>query len=191
MITAEEAADTIRLLVPGFVALKVFYAFGLRTRRSDLEWTVWSVLAAAVIDLLVGPARDQHVVWLDRIPEFLTGLVLAIGLGLVLIVGWRVLIGLRPRLRDQASRMAWDAVLSQPHWVQIWTNGGKTISGKVALIADPVETDDLDLYVTEPAWVDAKLNVLPMDGVEGVVVARSDIAFIQVFPNSHGSEQAN
>ena len=49
MISAVQVADTLALLVPGFVALKIFYWFGQRTKRADWEWALWSILIAAPI----------------------------------------------------------------------------------------------------------------------------------------------
>jgi hypothetical protein len=180
VITASEAAETLRLLVPGFVALTVFYWLGLRTKRTDLEWTLWSLLAAAVIDALIDPL--VHLLpGLAHVPRLLIGLTLGVVVGLLLAVAWHLLIGRVPTLRVRASRMAWDAILPKPHWVQVWTTDGKTVSGKVALLADPVETDELDLYLTEPAWIDASNKPVEMAGVEGFLIARSSIAYIQVF----------
>lgn len=186
MIAAQEVADTLRLLIPGFVALKVFYLLGLRTKRSDLEWTLWSVLTAAIIGPLVTPIGTMILGTApgDDDPARL-GIALLIGAlgGLAGAVAWWLLVRLSPQIRMRASRLAWDAVLpSRPSWVQIWTSDGKTISGRVALVADPVESDALDLYVTDPAWIDSDNHVLPMTGVEGVLIDRSQITFMQVQP---------
>ena len=45
---AEIVAGVI-LLAPGFVALKVFYLLGAQRRRSQWEWTTWSVIASLPI----------------------------------------------------------------------------------------------------------------------------------------------
>jgi hypothetical protein len=173
VITAEQAADTLRLLVPGFIALKIFYLFGLRTRRSDLEWVIWSVLAAAAIDAVVRliPAGG---------PTLLIAVALAVLFGLAAAVLWRLVASRRPAIRERSARMAWDAVLSKPRWVQVWMRDGLTISGHTDLVADPVETDVLDLYLKDAAWIGADNEVVPMTGVEGVVIGRDAIAFVQV-----------
>jgi hypothetical protein len=181
LITAEQAADTLRLLIPGFVALKVFYVLGLRTRRSDLEWALWSLLVAALLDGIAN--------WLIGYVPGLAGssFVLSLLLGVALAAGgaaaWSSAVSKTPALRARSSRMAWDAVLPDPHWVQVYTTDATVISGKVRYVADPTETDELDLYITEPAWVDAAGNVVEMSGVDGVLIGRDAISLIQVMPN--------
>ena len=59
MISAEQVADTLRLLVPGFVALKVFYWFGLRTKRADWEWTLWAILISSPIALAAAVIAER------------------------------------------------------------------------------------------------------------------------------------
>lgn len=178
MISASDAADTLRLLVPGFLALKIFYVFGLRTRRSDLEWTLWSVLTAALIAALV----DGVVAVVPSFADVRLALALVAGVvtGILLSAAWTAATRYVPWARARASRMAWDVILPEPHWVQVWTTDSKTISGKVAYVADPIESDDLDMYIVDPAWVDENRNVLPMTGVEGILIDRSNIAFVQV-----------
>ena len=78
--------------------------------------------------------------------------------------------------------MAWDAVLTRPGWVQVHTTDGKVFLGKVRLVADPVEVDDLDLYITDVTWVDADGNERPMTGVEGILIARENVSLVQVIP---------
>ena len=50
VVTAPQVVDTLRLLVPGFVLLKAFYIVGLRTKRSDAQWVIWSILAAVPVN---------------------------------------------------------------------------------------------------------------------------------------------
>lgn len=178
MVSAGEVADTIKLLAPGFVALKIFYQFGLRTRRTDLEWTLWSVLAAFVI-APVGPWLTEQ---LDRdIEPIWLALVVGAVLGIALSMGWIALVRVWPGARLYVSRMAWDAVLPNSRWIQVWTSDGRTVSGAVRNIADPAETDELDLYVEQPAWVDDAGNVTDMTGIEGLLIARDKIEYIQTF----------
>lgn len=49
ILTAEEVVAAISYLIPGFIALKIFYVFAFRSKRSDLEWAVWSLLGSAAI----------------------------------------------------------------------------------------------------------------------------------------------
>src|ERR1700693_792132 len=52
LVSADEVAATLRLVVPGFVALSVFYWFGLAVKRPDWRWTVWSLLASVPLTWL-------------------------------------------------------------------------------------------------------------------------------------------
>jgi Family of unknown function (DUF6338) len=47
--SADDVVAVITWLVPGFIALKILYVFGFRSKRSDLEWAVWSLIGSAVI----------------------------------------------------------------------------------------------------------------------------------------------
>jgi hypothetical protein len=167
---------TLRFVVPGFVALKLFYVFGLRTRRTDLELTLWSVLVAAVINAFVERLTP---------PDVATRLALALvsaatGAG-VAVAAWRMIVRRRPQTAAGISPRAWDAILGVPHWVQIWTTSGRVIHGRPRIVSESVETDTLDLYLEEVAWVDVERRQrIPMDGAAGVLVAESSIDFIQV-----------
>ena len=216
MIDAQQVADTLRLLIPGFVALKVFYWFGQRTKRADWEWALWSVLVAApiaaaanwlaglfgspsssltklVVDCGIanGSAKsgeDLRTALTRCVNDALAAhnadlrLLISVVLGIVgalaAVVLWRRLAKSVPRLREQAAMQAWDAVLSQPHWVQMKV-GDLVYSGKVDIVADPVETEDLDIYIREPAIISGS-QVIELRQTEGILVARDDIAWVQV-----------
>jgi len=50
VFSASDIRDTLLLLAPGFLALKIFAWRGFQIRRTDLEWTMWSLLVAGVIN---------------------------------------------------------------------------------------------------------------------------------------------
>ena len=112
--------------MPGFLALKVFYVFGLRTRRTDLEWTLWSLLAAAVIDAAVGAVIFVAPA-IVAVPRLVLALIIAIAAGFSLAGGWYLIGRVWPVARQRASRMAWDAILPHPQYVQIWMTDGNAI----------------------------------------------------------------
>jgi uncharacterized protein YegP (UPF0339 family) len=59
ILTAEQVVQVATVLLPGFVALKILYAFGFRSKRTDLEWAVWSLLGSlALAPLIAGLARQ-------------------------------------------------------------------------------------------------------------------------------------
>ena len=228
MITADQVAATIRLLIPGFVLLKVFYLVGQRTKRADWEWTLWSVLASVPIGLIasslaerLGASRSDLVSSIadcaanqasgkvaadvkvavatcagDSLTAHNPGLELAIALLIALAAGlvaagtWRVVCKWSPRLQQKASLQAWDAVLRQPHWVQIKV-GDLIYSGKVETVADPVETETLDIYITEPAIVNAQGDVMELTATKGVLLTRDKIDWIQVLQPTAGTSGSN
>jgi hypothetical protein len=185
-MSAAEAQATLEYLVPGFVALKLFYVVGLRTRRSDLSWTVLSVAAAAGLNGVVAFVGVTDFSW--RV-AWATGL----GLVLALVAGWvwRSIRG-RPtfrRMKETFDRQAWDALWGEPAWVQVWVREGPVVFGAWRVSADSVETDDLDIYVTSPSWVDRVTGErTPASGSAGIWIAAGDIQLIQLLDSDVKAE---
>jgi hypothetical protein len=175
-VSLADLEGALRLVVPGFVALKVFSLLALRSRRTDLELTLWSLLVAVFIDATV-----SHFSPSDDLIRLVEACALGGVLGIGSALGWRALSGRFRSLRATLSRSAWDAVLAQPQWVQIWLNDGHVIFGHPTVIANSAETDDLDVYVEDPQWVDATTGARsPMAGVAGVYLPATSISFVQL-----------
>jgi hypothetical protein len=176
MVSADDVVATLRFLVPGFVALRVFYWFGLRTKRTDLELTLWGLLTAAVIDAIASLANPG-----DGTIRLLLAIGIAVGLGALGSLAWIEASGRWPTLTQEASPTAWEGVLGEPHWVHVWNTSGEMIFGYVRILALASETDEPDLYLEEPEWVDQKTGTrTPIAGTEGLIIKRSDIRMIQV-----------
>jgi hypothetical protein len=176
MVSADDVVATLRFLVPGFVALRVFYWFGLKTKRTDLELTLWSLLAAAIIDAIASLANPG-----DGTFRLLVALGIAVALGAVGSAAWVEASGRWPTLIEEASPTAWEGVLDKAHWVHVWNTTGEVIFGNVRILGLAAETDDLDLYLENPAWVDQNTGKrTPIEGTEGLIIKRSDIRMIQV-----------
>ncbi len=188
-ISIADALSTLAVLLPGFIALKVFYVAGIRTRRSDAEWFAWSLLAAAPIAGAAALLRDAVVGWGWRWatdgPDLLfLGFALTLGLaaGVLLVALWGPVIRRWPRLATGARLQAWDTALASGGWVTVFTQSGHAVFGALGEIADSAQTDDLDLYLTCPAWYDTEADrLLSMEPVEGVLIARSEMTLIQKF----------
>lgn len=181
-MSAADIDATIRYLIPGFVAIKVFTFFGLPGRRTDLELTLWSLLVAAFINAGIdrGPSLDAN----GRLVLSTTSATIV---GVVLARGWIALSARQERLRTGAARGAWDLVLSRSTgpWVQCWVGDGRIITGWPQFFALAAETDVIDLYLRDPQWVDPVTQArVPMAGIEGVLIPRDSIQFIQVFEPS-------
>jgi len=175
-VKADDVADTLRLLVPGFVALKVFYLLGLRTKRSDAQWAIWSVLATvpltALAALIHAPNDNARLGW---------ALAIAVTAGALGSLLWARVLVRWEYLRTRTAIRAWDDVLTEPCWVQIWTKDGKTLVGWNREIALRTETDDLDIFIDNPYVVDANGVQLALPSLRGILVARSEIHQIAVF----------
>ena len=174
MISATDAEATLKFLVPGFLALKVFYSWGLSWRRTDFEWTVWSLLVSALLAVFMNRLS------LNDDQRFLLSIAAALGFGLVLVLVWQAWRLVSPKAGVSLRAQAWDFVFDRPMWVQLRLVDGAVVFGFVAIVSQSAQTDDVDLYLSEPAWVDAETgNRTPM-GVEGVLIARSQISLVQV-----------
>lgn len=216
MISADDVLSTLAFLIPGFVALKLIYWFGQRSKRADWEWTLWALLISAPIafasnliaegigskptdlakaigdcGLLKGAGKTGTELQAaisscasDAFAAHNADLRLAISLvvaavfALVAVGVWKWLTARYPRLRRRASLMVWDAVLRDPHRVQLKV-GDRIFAGKVDGVADPTETEDLDIYLTEPSLVQGSAAV-PLSVTAGIIVARDKIDWIQV-----------
>jgi uncharacterized protein DUF6338 len=174
-VSAPDIEATIRYLVPGFIALKVFYLFGLRTRRSDFGWTVLSIATAAILDSIVGLLGVQ-----GRAERLLV----ATGLGVLLAVLAGLLwqeISSRSDVAMWFARQAWDKAFARPGWRQVWIEDGPIVLGAPTLVSESAETDDQDVYLEKPQWVDRTTGErTPVDNVAGMWIPASRIELIQV-----------
>jgi hypothetical protein len=175
-VKAEDIADTLRLLVPGFVALKVFYLLGLRTKRSDAQWAIWSVLVTVPLAAIAGVIHAQN----DN-TRLGWALAVAVGSGCLASLLWVRVLARWDYLRTRTAIRAWDDILTDPCWVQIWTKDGKTLVGWNREIALSTETDDLDIYIDNPYVVDGNGARLTLPNLKGILIARSEIHQIAVF----------
>ncbi len=179
MPLASDVDQTLRYLIPGFVALKVFYQFGLQGRRTDLELTLWSLLAAAVVNTVL----DRLAAFPDPDARLLVALTVAVVGGWVGARAWNALADRNLRLRTGSSRRAWDVVLYRKDtpWIQVWTSDGRVIHGWPEIVALSAEADVLDLYLRQPSWVEPQTQErTEMTGVSGVIVPETSIVQIQI-----------
>jgi Family of unknown function (DUF6338) len=175
VFSASDLRDTLLLLVPGFLALKIFAWRGFQARRTDLEWTLWSLLVAGLINGALTLAQ------LPAQAIFATSVVVAVALGFALGAIWQLWAKRRPHALAPVVTRAWDVVLlERPRWVQVRLKDGARIFGKTRTVAESASTDDLDLYLTDCEWLLKDGTRWPMAGVEGVLVARSEISRLQI-----------
>jgi Family of unknown function (DUF6338) len=177
-LSPDQVAAALALLMPGFVWMKVFYFFGLRTRKTDAQWYMWAILLSAPFAGFVSVAHPPG-------PELAT-LLLAVVYGLVggglsvLLWTW-ALPAVWPSLRVRSTVGAWDAVFGQPgnRWIQVQTMDGRVLSGWAKYVGQLADTDDPDLFLADAAdVVEGEAKVL--EGVEGFLLRRSTISSLVV-----------
>lgn len=176
LVSAQQVTDTLALLVPGFVLVKVFYFFGLQTKRSDAQWVIWSVLASAPIASLASRPTTGY----GTMTTLTVSLLFAVTGGVLLSGAWRQLAAGRPDLLARELIRAWDVVLSpRQRWLQMELVDGRVFLGKQEYLALSVDTDDLDIYLVDVRQsTDGNLEVI--EGIDGLLVRRADIRFIAV-----------
>jgi hypothetical protein len=64
LVSADDVAATLKLLIPGFIALSVFYWFGLAVRRTDWRWTLWSLLTSIPLTVAAGWVSTSTAKWI-------------------------------------------------------------------------------------------------------------------------------
>lgn len=178
MTSLDEAAATLRVVIPGFLALRVIYWRGLRTQRTDLELVLWSLVLSMPIYAIAAWLRAEDDLW-----TLAWAAGVAIIGGLLVAEAWRAVVRWRPEYRDYMVATAWDAVLARPGggWVEVRTTDGVTYQGWVRVAADSAQASELDLYLWEPAYVDDERGLTPVDGAEGVLIPRSSITSVVRF----------
>jgi hypothetical protein len=176
LVKAGDVADTLRLLIPGFVALKAFYLLGLRTRRSDAEWVLWSVLMSVP---LTGVASVLHS--LDDNER----MGIAMGLGMLAGGGAGHTYTLLSRsdrwIRPLVAVRAWDAAVAQDRWMQFWLKNQSVWLGRPYWVASSAETEDLDIYLANVQAVDPDTGARTPVPVAGLLLSRSEIELSAVF----------
>lgn len=173
MITAQQVTDTLALLIPGFVALKVFYVFGLQTKRSDAEWALWSILFSAPIAGLTWIIATSN--------NLVVSLALAVIIGGLLIAAWRLVAQTWPTLKAKEQIRAWDVIFGgDAPWLQVEMSDGRVFVGQPKYVASSVDTDALDLYLIDVRQSNGTV-LTPIPGIDGLLIARSDVNLIAVF----------
>ena len=176
MITAQQVTDTLALLIPGFVALKVFYVFGLQTKRSDAVWALWSILFSAPIAGLTSTVAAAGVHY-----SLVVSLILAVIIGGLLTLIWRLVARIWPTLKAKEQIRAWDVVFGgDAPWLQVEMSDGKVFVGQPKYVASSVDTDALDLYLIDVRQSDGT-SLTQIPGIDGLLIARSDVNLIAVF----------
>lgn len=171
----DDLREAAFLLAPGFLTLKLFQHFGAQRKRSEWEWTVWSVLVSLAIDVGTKDPAAKLVV------------ALLVGFGLVLLwrfVGrqsYRVTGMLRRKLVDSA----WDHVLDEAcrnHLsIEVATDDDRRFFGVLQTFAREEKEAEPWLYLTDVK--EASLSDddwEPLVRTEGVLLHRDHVRRLRV-----------
>lgn len=179
MTSLADAAATLQVVVPGFLAMRTFYWLAFPTKRSDLELVLWSLVWSVALWWLAGrlipPPADATASNLDTI--FLAAALGVIG-GAVAAAAWTAAAARWDSVRRQVSSTAWDSVMMPTKdgaFYQVHLNDGSTVLGWLYTAAYSAATDDPDIYLSGAAFVIDGEEVA-LDGVEGILIPRSSIA---------------
>ncbi len=173
-----EAAATLQAVVPGFIALRVFYWIAYPTKRTDLELVLWSLLWSVplwgVAAWFVHPPADNSIPgW-----TIATAWAIAAGGGAIAAGVWRMLAKRWESLRLQASSTVWDSIVTPPRggYLQVEMLDGTRILGWIGSAAYSVQAEDPDVYIREPAYLDSNDREIDLPRVDGILIARSNVA---------------
>lgn len=178
MTSLDEAAATLRVVVPGWLALRVFYARAFPTRRSDLELVLFGLVFSLPISWVASLFELG-----DETVTLLLALVLGALAGAVSAEVWRLAIRTWPSLWVRFVPTGWDAYIGRPRggWLQVRTTDGLIYHGWVEHASSTVEAATPDLYLREPAYVTKEGHEEPIPGVDGVLIPRSSVVSVVRF----------
>lgn len=184
MTSLADAAATLQVVVPGFLAMRVFYWLAFPTKRSDLELVLWSLVWSVVLSwaagLVIPPSVGDTASSVGRI-----GLAAALGLvgGFVAALAWNWAARRWDGVRRQVSSTAWDSVMMPAKdgaFYQVHLTDGSTVLGWLYTAAYSAAADDPDLYLSGASFVTDGEEVA-LDDVEGILIPRSSIAMVVRF----------
>lgn len=184
MTSLADAAATLQVVVPGFLATRVFYWLAFPTKRSDLELVLWSLVWSVVLwwaaALVIQPPVGESASNLGTI-----ALAATLGLvgGAVAALGWNQAAKRWGGVRRQVSSTAWDSVMMPAKdgaFYQVHLTDGSTVLGWLFTAAYSAAADDPDLYLAGASFVIDGEEVA-LDDVDGILIPRSSIAMVVRF----------
>jgi hypothetical protein len=126
--------DALLYFLPGFVGLKIFYTFGLKTARTDVEWAIWSVMASVLIYATTAPIRAEVGLSDTATATHVLLLLLACLLGAIGAVVWNR--WMAPRWRGTFVVEPWDMAyhdaVTKKRQAFVELNDGREVQGDIA-----------------------------------------------------------
>jgi hypothetical protein len=192
MTSLEDAAATLRVVVPGYLAMRWFFLRAVNVKIGELELVLVSLVVSLPlywIALLIVPETIGANGDVEATRTVIVAMLLAVLGGEAAAQIWWAVVKRWPQIRERFSRTVWDAVLGRPGggWVQVTISSGTTYQGWLYSIADTAQTDDPDLYVMEAGYVGPAGELIELPGVEGVLIPRSSVVSVMRLRNLRDS----
>jgi hypothetical protein len=203
-MSTEDLINVVLILAPGFVALKIFQHFGTQRKRSEWEWTVWSIIVGAVIAVIVAAvpidflANDATVDLGGGISFGTSGVLerftVAVVVGFAFVALWRAAnmrgIPALGRLTRRLTNSAWDHVLdeaaAQRFGLEVVMDVGDATDdvrfyGSIGTFAHERDEAEPWVYVQcVEAWDAAKSAYAQIPNTDGVLIHRNQIKWMRV-----------
>ena len=191
----------VLFLAPGFLALKLFYLLGAQRKRSEWEWTTWSVIASLPITGLASLARDYFSsARTDPDPiEVVLRMLIGAAAGVVCGVVWA---GIRHSKRDVAGDLrtffgssAWDEALEdvgrEGRQVELVLEDGLRLAGTIRYGGREDNEAEGWLYLIFPEVFDEELDAFRAAKSHGYLVHRDRIKRVRVMEMKSDSARAD
>ncbi len=186
-----ELVAGVLFLAPGFLALKLFYLFGAQRKRSEWEWTTWSIIASLPLTGIASLLRDQSAIQRTAPDALDTAyrLLVAVALGSLVASAWQYVRRSShhraAQLRTEFGSSAWDEALEDVQrsrrQVELVLEGGKRYMGTVRYGGREDNEAEGWVYLTHPEVYDESLKKFrPAKGTHGYLVHRDRILRIRV-----------
>lgn len=205
-MSADDLVNLFLVLAPGFAALKLFAMFGTRRKRSEWEWTIWSVIVgvliavvAAVVPLQLAPVDATYEVVPGQriaVAEVAERFLFAILLGVALVAVWRAITRSQYRAlvlgRRRLTQSGWDFVLQTATQARRGIEVAVAGPGDTELIyfgsigAFALEEDETEpwLYVQcVRQWSVSQNGFVPLLRTDGILLHREQIKRIRISRN--------
>jgi hypothetical protein len=179
-----ELVQILLYVLPGFIGLKIVYVFGIRQRRTDLEWIIWSIALSTAAFVLVSPVRD----WLGLPETNPLAVVLsypaAFLLAGILLVGWQLPVVQQQqwRLIAEPWDMAYADAISRHLQAVVELQDGREVYGDILWMGLAGEGSARSITVgsVHVSDADGKWVLLPED--QELYIPESSIRLLRLVP---------
>jgi hypothetical protein len=197
-VNLTELRDGALLLAPGFIALKVFYLFGVQRQRSQWEWVVWSVLASLPLDWVVRqvvPALNGRLHWQVDLLDGAARFFVALAAGILGSLAWRLVARSRWRwfrerkrdVTDSAFDLVIEEAVREKRPIELVTREGEdTVSyrGWIHTVARESSQAEPWMYISQVQVKAAGGKFTKVPGTHGMLLHRDRIERVRVYQSA-------